>query len=97
MTGSCKKGSGRRADGHGEMIEARCGVAAIITGEPQTCGYTRTLKAVAMLAMRLGNPEAIKTLVKAQLGLSFLSYWMADEDLRRGELPRIHLREATLF
>jgi hypothetical protein len=36
LTGSCKKNSGYRAGRLGGTFEAKCSVAAIITGEPQT-------------------------------------------------------------
>lgn len=47
--------------------------------------------------MAFDNADAIKTMVRAGLGISILPFWVVDQDLKDGRISLIQQRERALF
>lgn len=47
--------------------------------------------------MTFDNTEAIKAMIRADLGVSMPAFWVVDADLRKGSLSMIQQREHPLF
>lgn len=59
--------------------------------------YFDELKFHPSVIMAFDNPDAVKAMIGAGLGVSLLPFWIVHEDVRRGSLTHIRLRERPLF